>query len=52
MYLVPVLVPVLAGFFSASHYREKGTSAVFKEQGWEENPTDSICLMTALVHSL
>lgn len=39
-------------FFSASHYRKKGTSAVFKEQGWEENPSDSICLMTALAHSL
>lgn len=38
-------------FFSASHYRKKGTSVVFKESG-EENPTDSICLMTALAHSL
>lgn len=48
--LVPA--PVLVDFLSASHYREKGTSAMFKEQGWEENPTDSICLMTALAHSL
>lgn len=39
-------------FFFLSLYTEKGTSAVFKEQRWEENPTDGIRLMTALAYSL
>lgn len=57
VYLVPVLVPAPAGackhdLFFLSLYIEKGTSAVFKEQRWEENPTDGIRLMTALAYSL